>query len=118
MELIADILMLAGTLAAGLYCFVLSKRLSALKNAEGGIGQAVGILSNQVEDLTKTLTAAQSSARASSASLSELTVRAENVALRLELLVASMHDINEPKEPISDHIEPMFARRASRAVGE
>ncbi len=55
----------------------------------------MAVLSAQVDDLTKTLVAAQNTASSSTDSLGELTDRAEGVAKRLELLVASMHDLPE-----------------------
>ena|SRR6056297_286456 len=97
MELIADILLVAGALGAGLYCHVLARRLSRFNDLENGVGGAVAVLSAQVDDLAKTLQAAQSAAGSETRSLEALTERAENVAKRLELLVASMHDLDEPQ---------------------
>lgn len=96
MEMIADILLVAGALGAGFYCFVLARRLSRFNDLENGVGGAVAVLSAQVDDLTKTLEAAQQTAGQSTGSLEGLTDRAEGVARRLELLVASMHDLPEP----------------------
>lgn len=96
MEMIADILLVAGALGAGFYCFILARRLARFNDLEKGVGGAVAVLSAQVDDLTKTLSAAQSTAVASTDSLSGLTGRAEDVAKRLELLVASMHDLPDP----------------------
>jgi hypothetical protein len=50
-------------------------------------------LSVQVDQMTSALGRAQTSAVTSAQSLESLTGRAEEVARRLELLVASMHDI-------------------------
>ncbi len=101
MEMIADILLVAGALGAGFYCYILARRLSRFNDLENGVGGAVAVLSAQVDDLTKTLVAAQGTASASTDSLDELTDRAESVAKRLELLVASMHDLpeNQPASP-------------------
>lgn len=120
MALIADLLMVAGALAAGFYCIVLSRRLAALKNAEGGIGQAVATLSAQVTELHSSVEAARSAAGKSNASLAELTGRAEAAAQRLELMVASMHDL--PQAPTTRPMdaepdEPVFAARARRSAG-
>lgn len=95
MELIADIFLVAGALGAGLYCHVLARRLRRFNTLESGVGGAVAVLSAQVDDLTRALQATQSTAQASSQSLDGLTTRAETVARRLELLVASMHDLPE-----------------------
>lgn len=93
MELAADILLILGACAAGVYCFVLARRLTRFNDLENGVGGAVAVLSAQVDDLTRTLAAAQKTAAASSASLEELTQRADDVARRLEIYVASMHDL-------------------------
>ena len=106
MEMIADILLVAGALGAGVYCFVLARRLARFNDLENGVGGAVAVLSAQVDDLTKTLHAAQSTANSSTESLDGLTERAEGVAKRLELLVASMHDLPDPKAPEASRTPP------------
>ncbi len=93
MELIADILLIAGALGAGFYCVVLSRRLSRFTDLEKGVGGAIAVLSNQVDDMTKALEHARRSTASSASSLDSMTGRAEGVAQRLELLVASMHDL-------------------------
>ncbi|MGB0901547.1 hypothetical protein [Halocynthiibacter sp.] len=99
MNLIADILLVAGALGASLYCFVLSRRLAKFNDLEQGVGGAVAILSVQVDDMTKTLGQVQTAAVSSTDTLETLTVRAEAAARRLELLVASLHDLPAPPEP-------------------
>ncbi len=126
MEMIADILLVAGALGAGFYCYILARRLSRFNDLENGVGGAVAVLSAQVDDLTKTLHAAQHTATASTGSLDALTDRAETVAKRLELLVASMHDLPDPQPvrqapgtaanppatgPEENPAEPVFRRR-------
>lgn len=128
MEMIADILLVAGALGAGFYCYILARRLSRFNDLENGVGGAVAVLSAQVDDLTKTLLAAQNTASASTDSLDALTDRAEGVAKRLELLVASMHDIPEnpaQSQPVPDTIKssekpatpdgPIFKRHSDAA---
>ncbi|MCO8143793.1 hypothetical protein NHN26_01025 [Rhodovulum tesquicola] len=93
MALIADILLIAGALGATLYCHVLARRLRRFNDLEKGMGGAIAVLSAQVDDMTKVLQGAQSTARHSTDGLQSLTGRAEDVARRLELLVAAMHDL-------------------------
>ena len=102
MELVADILLVAGALGAGFYCFVLARRLNRFNDLEKGVGGAVAVLSSQVDDLTKSLKAAQSSAQGSNTVLSDLTTRAEAVAGKLELMMASMHDLTEAQPTPAD----------------
>ncbi|WP_121060635.1 hypothetical protein [Chachezhania antarctica] len=93
MELVADILLVAGALGAGFYCYVLAQRLNRFNDLEKGVGGAVAVLSSQVDHLNKALEVAQNSSEGSSAALEALTERAESVAQRLELMMASMHDV-------------------------
>jgi hypothetical protein len=122
MDFIADILLVAGAFGAGFYCFVLSRRLARFNDLEQGVGGAVAVLSAQVDDLTKTLELAQTVANTSTTSLDGLTDRAENVAKRLELLVASMHDLTEDppppaqEEPVSP-LGPVFRRHGENLRG-
>lgn len=124
MDLIADILLIAGALGAGFYCFVLGRRLKRFNNLEKGVGGAVAVLSAQVDDLTKTLEAAQTTAASSAETLSDLTVRAEEMSRKLELQMASLHDIPSPApapEPETTAAaedapaQPLFMRRTAGA---
>jgi len=111
MALISDILLILGAVAATIYCIILSKRLQNFKDLDKGIGGAVSVLSSQVETLTQALNQAQSSADQSNSSLTELTERAESVSQRLELLMASMHDLpSAPPQP-EQKSQPLFSRR-------
>ena len=102
MDATADIVLLIATIGACLYCVILSKRLNKFTNLEKGVGGAIALLSVQVEDMTKTLRLAQTAASTSTDSLSELTGRAEAAAQRLELFVASMHDLPiEADDPVT-----------------
>ena len=118
MELIADILLVAGALGAGVYCYVLARRLARYNDLEKGVGGAVAVLSAQVDDLSKALQAARTASGNSADALEGLTVRAEAVSQKLELMMASMHDMpgdttaSRPAPPVPDAgTEPLFARR-------
>ena len=96
MELIADILLVAGTFGAAVYCLVLSARLKRFTTLETGMGGAIAVLSAQVDEMTAALEKARGAANGSAESLASLTLRGEALAKRLELLVASLHDLPEP----------------------
>ncbi|WP_328598870.1 hypothetical protein [Pseudooceanicola pacificus] len=115
MDMIADILLAAGAFGAGLYCFVLARRLNRFNNLQGGIGGAVATLSSQVDELSRTLSTAQASAGSTTDSLGDITERAENVARRLELLVASMHDLpaQVPETQANGSSQAVFSRRTT-----
>ncbi len=110
MAFIADILLVAGALGAGLYCHVLSRRLRRFTDLEKGVGGAVAVLSVQADDLNKALAAAQVTAETSVAKLNSVTERAEGSARRLELMIASMHDV--PPEP-TPAMNPFFVRHSA-----
>jgi len=96
MNLISDILMAGGAFAAAIYCYVLSARLKKFTALESGMGSAIAVLSAQVDDMTNVLEKARGAATGSAQGLEGLTKRAEAVAARIELLLASMHDLPEP----------------------
>lgn len=96
MELISDILLVAGSFGAAVYCYVLSNRLKRFTTLESGMGGAIAVLSAQVDDMTVALEKARGAANGSAESLEALTVRGEAVARKLELLVASLHDLPDP----------------------
>lgn len=107
MDLIADILLAAGALGAGFYCLVLSRRLKKFNDLEKGVGGAVAVLSSQVEDLNKSFATARQMTEGSSQALDQLTGRAEAVAQRLELMMASMHDMPEAAVAAAPAAEPV-----------
>jgi hypothetical protein len=106
MNLISDILLSAGAFGAAIYCYVLAARLKKFTTLESGMGGAIAVLSAQVDDMTRALDKARGAAIGSAASLEALTGRAELVAARIELLLASMHDLPEPARAKSAPPEP------------
>ncbi len=99
MGLIADILLIAGALGAAAYCLVLARKVSRLTSLESGMGSAIAVLSAEVDGMTRALSAAQAAANTSSERLGSLTLRAEETSKRLELLLASMHDLDDAVRP-------------------
>lgn len=119
MDLIADILLVAGSFGAAVYCYVLSARLKRFTTLETGMGGAIAVLSAQVDDMTAALEKARGAANGSAEGLEALTVRGEAVARRLELLVASLHDLPEPRPaapPPAEAGEPPGEERRLRFV--
>ncbi|SIS58730.1 phage tail length tape measure family protein [Phaeovulum vinaykumarii] len=117
MELISDILLGAGALGAAVYCIVLAKRLKRFNQLENGMGGAIAVLSAQVDDMTKALQKAQSTSASSAATLQALTDRAEKATERLELLLASLHDLPESPGPEDGARRPRVVRRRARHEG-
>jgi hypothetical protein len=118
MSFIADMLLIAGAVAAGFYCYVLSRRLRRFTDLEKGVGGAVAVLSVQVDDLARSLQSAQSAASGSVATLTEVSDRADAAARRLELLVASLHDLPAPAPPTPAPVNPFFVRNGNATGGQ
>ncbi len=118
MQMISDMLLAAGAFGAAIYCYVLALRLKKFSTLESGMGGAIAVLSAQVDDMTRALDRARTAATGSASSLEALNQRAESVAARLEILLAAMHDLPDPKpEPVADRTEVdrkvRFVRRRS-----
>ena len=110
---LSDILLGAGALGAGIYCLVLSRRLRRFTDLERGVGGAVAVLSAQVDDLSRTLQRAEGAAKSSVDTLAQASERAEAAGKRLELLMASMHDLPGSAEDSSKIPGPVFIRHPS-----
>lgn len=118
MTMIADILLVAGALGASVYCYVLARRLAKFNDLEAGVGGAVAVLSTQVDGLTRTLKSAQATAGDSTKQLQDLTKRAEDASKRMELLLASMHDLPDPEELRAFHEAQNTTRFVRHKDGE
>lgn len=124
MEAIANIFLAGGALGAAGYCFILSRRLQQFTDLEKGVGGAVAVLSAQVDDLTRALAEAKGRAGESASSLAAVSERAEAAAGRLEILLATMHDLPDHSlgdSPVHDRMNSsgpgptVFVRDAGRA---
>jgi hypothetical protein len=114
MELIADGLLAAGALGAGLYCYMLAQRLRQFQTLEGGMGGAIAVLSAQVDDMTRALERARGAAVGQVASLEAETQRAEAAVRRIELLLAALHDLPDPAETAPKSPQPGTAGATER----
>ena len=113
MELIADGLLIAGAFAAGFYCWMLSRRLRALKSLDSGLGKSIATLSGQVEDIKVSLEEVRATSANKHRELTETSARAEMVAGRLELLLASIHE-GDVETPVK--AEKVRETRRSKAL--
>ena len=123
MALIADILLIAAALGAAFYCITLSRKLNKFSDLEGGMGGAISELSAQVSEMSETLKRAENAAGTSSANLADTTERAEAAARRIELLLASLHDLPEteeswssPKQHVPEEIKPEAAESPNAPI--
>jgi hypothetical protein len=112
----SDILLGAGTIGVIIWCIILARRIANINSLDTGVGGAIAVLSAQVDDMTKALTAAQAAAASSGASIVEVTSRAEAISKRLELMVAALHDLpgDAPAPPPQPKAEPLTLSFAAR----
>lgn len=93
MQHLIDITIGAAALLAAAYCLMLSRRLRSLSRLDGDVGNAIALLSAQVDALNTALIRAQKASDASVTQLSMQTERANKATRQLELLLASMHGV-------------------------
>ncbi|MGB3689097.1 MAG: hypothetical protein WBA02_07340 [Jannaschia helgolandensis] len=124
---ISDVLLVAATLGMALWCRILSQRLKAFNDIDTGLGGTIAALSLQVDDLKASIASAAASASAQGDDrariLSAATEKADDRIGRMEMLLASLEDLEEeasdrllrdPVPPVG--IEPMPSFRAARTV--
>ena len=114
MDVIMDGLLLAASLFAALYCWVLSRRVRALQSLDSGLGGAIVTLTRQIELARVTLEEAKSGARETRQDLAELTARADAGAAQLRLLLAAVERAPAPARAPAP-VEPAAARRPEPA---
>jgi len=114
MDVTMDGLLLAASLFAALYCWVLSRRVRALQSLDVGLGGAIVTLTRQIELARVTLEEAKSGARETRQDLAELTARADAGAAQLRLLLAAVERAPAPARAPAP-VEPAAARRPEPA---
>lgn len=115
MELIADGVLILAATVAGVYCMVLSRRLSSLTQMESGLGKAITGMSTQVDEMQEALSKAKSSTEERANALSAQLIAAEEIAQRLERLLkaADERDVSSEQKLAAG---PTLAEAASDRV--
>ncbi len=116
MDLIMNGLLVAATLFAGIYCWVLSGRVRRLSSLESGLGGAIVTLTRQIELARTTLDEARAASRESRHDLSALVARADAAAahLRLHLAAVEHAELRAPAAPAT----PQPVADSAQAVEE
>ncbi|MHA7887296.1 DUF6468 domain-containing protein [Roseicyclus sp.] len=95
LSLAADLLMVAASLGAAVYCLVLSRRLSRLTSFDKGIGGAIAVMSQQVDEMRAALAEARTGTDGAGQHLQTLVSQAREISGELELMIAACHDFAE-----------------------
>ena len=93
MDVLMNGLLLAASLFAGGYCWVLSRRVQALKSLDCGLGGAIVTLTRQIELARGTLEEARAATRDNARDLNQLIARSEAAAATLKGALAAARDI-------------------------
>lgn len=91
----ADVMLIAATFGAGLFCLILSRRLTRLSRIDNGLGGAIAVLSAQVDDMSKALAETKSGSEGSATRLQELNAEARALLEELDLMISACHDVGE-----------------------
>ena len=125
MTLLADGLLIAGALAAAIYCWVLSSRVRSLKDLDTGLGAAIAGLSDKVDAMQDTLRKTQAATHAPTAHMAELADRAERLSEELSGLLDQGDAVVEAKHTEAAEVPtappaaaPLVARRNLEVVPE
>jgi hypothetical protein len=95
MQMIVDFTLLAASVAAGIYCFVLSGRLKKLNDVRTGFGATVASMSEMLDQTRLTLEQAKRVNQEGEARLRRLVDDAERIAPELESLLDVMTEAAE-----------------------
>ena len=106
MDLLMNGLLMAASLFAGGYCWVLARRVRDLKSLDKGLGAAIVALTRQIELARVTLEEARASSRDTRQELAQLVAKADAAANQLRLLLAAAPKPAElapiqPPEPVA-----------------
>ena len=118
MEMIIDFMLLAASGAATFYCFILSRKLEALKNTEKGLGATIATMSHTVDQARATVAMAKESSAESIAELSPLIEETKEVLPQLsemvdvlsELAEIAIRDVNEATGKAGAELDERLAK--------
>ncbi|HMQ95089.1 hypothetical protein, partial [Amaricoccus sp.] len=85
-------LLLAASLFAGGYCWVLARRVHELKSLDRGLGGAIVTLTRQIELARGTLEEARAATRENKQDLTQLIARADSATAQLKSVLAAARD--------------------------
>ncbi len=107
MDLLMNGLLIAATLFAGGYCWVLGRRVQDLKSLDRGLGGSIVTLTRQIELARTTLDEARGASQETRADLDRLIGKAEAAANQLRLLIAAAPAAPPPApEPVRSPAPP------------
>lgn len=118
MEMIVNFMLLAASGAATFYCFILSRKLEALKSTEKGLGATIATMSHTVDQARATVGMAKESSANSIAELKPLIEETQEILPQLtemidvisELAEIAIRDINDASGKASASLDERLAK--------
>lgn len=118
MEMIIDFMLLAASGAATFYCFILSRKLEALKNTEKGLGATIAAMSHTVDQARATVTMAKESSAQSINDLTPLIAETREILPQLtemidvisELADIAIRDVNDASSSAREELDARLAK--------
>ncbi|WP_411815920.1 hypothetical protein [Hyphococcus sp. DH-69] len=95
MEMIVNFMLLAASGAATFYCFILSRKLEALKNTEKGLGATIATMSHTVDQARSTVTLAKESSAQSINELKPLIDETKDILPQLSEMIDVLSELAE-----------------------
>ncbi len=111
MGLLMDGLLMAASLFAGGYCWVLSRRVQDLKNLDRGLGGSIVNLTRQIELARTTLEEARGASENTREELTKLVAKAESATGQLRMTLATVRTATPPPAPTVDPAPAPAAKR-------
>lgn len=118
MEMIINFMLLAASGAATFYCFILSRKLEALKSTEKGLGATIATMSHTVDQARSTVAMAKETSAESIAELSPLVEETKEILPQLsemidvisELAEIAIRDVNEASGKATASLDERLAK--------
>ncbi len=122
--MIVNFMLLAASGAATFYCFILSRKLEALKNTEKGLGATIATMSHTVDQARSTVALAKESSAQSVSELTPLIEETKEILPQLtemidvisELAEIAIRDVNDASAKGSAALDERLAK--ARALQE
>lgn len=116
--MIVNFMLLAASGAATFYCFILSRKLEALKSTEKGLGATIATMSHTVDQARSTVSLAKESSAESVAELTPLIEETKEILPQLsemidvisELAEIAIRDVNDASSKATENLDARIAK--------
>jgi hypothetical protein len=119
MQMIVDFMLLAASVSAAIYCFVLSGKLKRLNDMRSGLGASIASMSVTLEQMRRMLDESKEAQREAEQTLEALITDASRTAIELSDLVETVLETSErAAEDIAAHRDAALAEVALLRSGK